>query len=33
MPGDLLREIVDNKFLLILLEEKDYMHRLEEIIK
>lgn len=33
MPLDLLQEIVKNKFLLILLEEKEYLSRLDEIIK
>jgi archaellum biogenesis ATPase FlaH len=33
MAFDLLREIVKNKFLLFLMEEKEYVRKLEEIIK
>ena len=33
MPIDLLQEIVKNKFLLILMEENEYINKLEEIIK
>jgi predicted PP-loop superfamily ATPase len=33
MAVDLLREIENNKFLLILMEEKEYLSKLEEIIK
>jgi hypothetical protein len=32
MPLDLIQEIANNKFLLILMEEKEYASRLEEII-
>ncbi len=33
MPLDLIREIVNNRFLLILMEERAYVSKLEEIIK
>jgi archaellum biogenesis ATPase FlaH len=33
MPIDILQEIVKNKFILILMEENEYIDRLEEMIK
>jgi archaellum biogenesis ATPase FlaH len=33
MPMDLIQEIANNKFLLIMLEEKEYQKKLQEIIK
>jgi len=33
MPMDLIQEIANNKFLLILLEEKEYAKKLQEIMK
>ncbi len=33
MPGSLIEDMQDNNFLLVIMDEKEYMHELSEIIK